>query len=319
MGKGGKSLKMVTAKILIQLILVILIVDAEARGTGNGKGKKETRSGSCPTQSGKECVFPFKTACISQKGSACIFPFLYKGKEYSECTLYQASGGNPWCATALKADGNMKSWAACDMDVCTDPTAVGGPYDKCIPSTSDETKGWCATAVDEEGVFTTKEFCADPTCVPTQPTTTTTSTTSTTVTTTTTTATTTDEADCGCDIPTECITGFSGSVYNTTEEFLGLADFFTRVQGLIEKGVGGLLEFLIPPTVAPPPAGELPFGQVENGTIAPLQTTPGASTEAPGTTAAPAGATAAPAGTTGAARAQYALNRKARKGLFQDQ
>ena len=111
---------------------------------------------------------------------------------------------------------------------------------------------------------------------------------------------------------------------------MGLADFFTRVQGLIEKGVGGLLEFLIPPTVAPPPAGELPFGQVENGTIAPLQTTPGANTEAPGTTAAPAGTTAAPAGTTaapagttaapagttGAARAQYALNRK---GLFQDQ
>merc|ERR1711892_845719 len=185
MGKGGKSLKMVTAKILIQLILVILIVDAEARGTGHGKGKKETRSGACPTQSGKECVFPFKTACISQKGSACIFPFLYKGKEYSECTLYQASGGNPWCATALKADGNMGSWAPCDMEVCTDPTAVGGPYDKCIPSTSDETKGWCATAVDEEGVFATRDFCADPTCVPTPPTTTTTSTTSTTVITTT--------------------------------------------------------------------------------------------------------------------------------------
>jgi len=213
------------------------------------------------------------------------------------------------------------------MDVCTDPSAIGGPYDKCVPSATTEGKGWCATAVGEDGFFTTRDFCSDPECVPTPPTTTTTSTTSTTVTTTTststtTTATTTEDSDCGCDIPTECITGFSGSVYNTTEDFMGVADFFARVTNLIEGGVSGLLNFLIPPTVKPP---LLPFGPVENGTIAPPATTPGGATEAPGTTEGPAGTTEGPAGTTegpaettegpvGTAGAD--LNRK---GLFQDQ
>ena len=79
---------------------------------------------------------------------------------------------------------------------------------------------------------------------------------------------------------------------------MGLADFFTRVGGLIEKGVGDLLTFLIPPTEAPPTG--LPFGPIENGTIAPLQTS-----------------TAAPArkshGRSGKGRS---LNRK---GLFEDE
>lgn len=306
----GKALKMVTVKLFLSL--VILIVDA-----------KESRSGACPTEAGRACVFPFKTTCMSTKGSACQFPFLYKGKEYTECTLYQSSGNNPWCATSLKADGNMAQWANCVMDVCADPSVVGGPHDKCVTSTTSEGKGWCATAVGEDGFFTTRDFCSDPECVPTPPTTTTTTTTSTTVTTTTVTTTTstttaatsTEDSDCGCDIPTECITGFSGSVYNTTEDFMGVADFFTRVSNLIEGGVSGLLNFLIPPTVKPP---LLPFGPAQNGTIEPLQTTPGGATAAPGTTGAPAGTTAAPeeiteapAGTTGTE-----LNRK---GLFQDQ
>ena len=102
---------------------------------------------------------------------------------------------------------------------------------------------------------------------------------------------------------------------------MGLADFFQRVGGLIEKGVGDLLTFLIPPTVEPPTG--LPFGPVDNGTIAPLATTPGESgeTAAPGTTAA-SGTTAAPAGTTAAARKRLKHIRHSnlnRKGLFQDQ
>merc|ERR1711915_1047202 len=65
----------------------------------------------------------------------------------------------------------------------------------------------------------------------------------------------------------------------------------------------------VPPTVAPP---LLPFGPNENGTIAPLATTPdesGATTPAPGTTAA-------------AARElldRIRLSNLNRKGLFQDQ
>ena len=125
---------------------------------------------------------------------------MYKGKKYINCTLYQASGGNPWCATALRSDGNMQQWANCDMDVCRGcnylhliritksrfsvPNGVIGPFGQCIPSVSDAGKGWCATSVDENGIVTTKEFCEDPTCLPQAKTTTTTTTTSTTGTTT---------------------------------------------------------------------------------------------------------------------------------------
>jgi len=217
----------------------------------------------CKTEGGNQCQFPFNTVCTTSKGP-CMFPFLYKGKKYINCTLYQSSGGNPWCATSLRSDGNMQQWANCDMDVCQVPNGVIGPFGQCIPSVSNEGKGWCATTVDENGIVATKEFCEDPTCLPEAKTTSTTTTTSTT-------GTTTEDSDCGCDIPTECIVGFSGSVYNTTEDFMGLADFFTRVGGLIEKGVGDLLTFLIPPTEAPPTG--LPFGPIDNGTIPPLQTT----------------------------------------------
>merc|ERR1711887_130133 len=197
----------------------------------------------CKTEGDNQCHFPFNTVCTTTKGP-CRFPFLYKGKKYTNCTLYQSSGGNPWCATALRSDGNMQQWANCDMDVCQVPNGVIGPFGQCVPSVKNKGKGWCATSVDENGIVATKEFCEDPTCLPQAKTTTTSTTTSTT-------GTTTEDSDCGCDIPTECIVGFSGSVYNTTEDFMGLADFFQRVGGLIEKGVGDLLTFLIPPTEAP--------------------------------------------------------------------
>ena len=77
-----------------------------------------------------------------------------------------------------------------------DPHAVGGPYDKCVPSVTTEGKGWCATGVNEDGIFSTRDFCSDPNCAPTPPTTTTTTTTTTTVTTTSTTATTTGRSNC---------------------------------------------------------------------------------------------------------------------------
>merc|ERR1711892_327507 len=249
----------------------------------------------CPTEEGNDCIFPFNTVCKTDKGP-CMFPYMYKGQKYTNCTLYQSSGGNPWCATTLRSDGNMQQWANCDMDVCVIPNGVVGPFGQCVPSQSSQGKGWCATEVDDAGIVTKKEFCEDPTFLPAKKTTTTTSTTSTT-------ATSTEDSDCGCDIPTECIMGFSGSVYNTTEDFMGLADFFQRVGGLIENGVGDLLTFLIPPTEEPPTG--LPFGPVDNGTIAPLATAPGES----GTTAAPA--------RKGHHHGQH--RNLDRKGLFQDQ
>merc|ERR1712215_329675 len=284
--------RMVTANMILALVLVIGVLGAEARHRSSNRKV----SGSCPTETGKECVFPFKTVCTTGKGP-CIFPFLYKGKEYNECTLYHANGGKAWCATSLKADGNMHQWSNCYMDSCS-PDLDGGPYTGCIPSATQEGKEWCATTVGDDGFFTQSDFCTE--CTP--PTTTTTTSTSTTVSTTTktttsTTATTTEDSDCGCDIPTECITGFSGSVYNTTEDFLGVADFFVRVRNVIEKGVTNLINFVLPWI----PTG----GEYESATTGVQGTTAAA------TTAGPAGTTAAPAGTTGAA--------SNRKGLFHDQ
>merc|ERR1712142_155031 len=119
MGSSSLSLMMVSPRLVIYLILAVFFTSTQAR---RPKFKESDRSGSCPTESGKTCVFPFKTACTTAKGP-CKFPFLYKGKEYNNCTLYQSSGGRPWCATALKADGNMQQWSNCDMEVCTDPGA----------------------------------------------------------------------------------------------------------------------------------------------------------------------------------------------------
>merc|ERR1711887_132674 len=164
------SLRMVSPRVVTYFILGVLTTTTQAR---RPKLVQSDRSGSCPTEGGKTCVFPFKTACTTAKGP-CKFPFLYKGKEYNNCTLYQSSGNRPWCATALKADGNMQQWANCDMEVCTDPHAVGGPYSECVPSVTTEGKGWCATAVNEDGIFTTRDFCSNPDCVPTTTTTTTT-------------------------------------------------------------------------------------------------------------------------------------------------
>merc|ERR1712179_680058 len=164
------GLRMVSPRVVTYFILGVLTTTTQAR---RPKLVQSDRSGSCPTEGGKACVFPFKTACTTAKGP-CKFPFLYKGKEYNNCTLYQSSGNRPWCATALKADGNMQKWANCDMEVCTDPHAVGGPYSECVPSVTTEGKGWCATAVNEDGIFTTRDFCSNPDCVPTTTTTTTT-------------------------------------------------------------------------------------------------------------------------------------------------
>merc|ERR1711887_406870 len=164
------GLRMVSPRVVTYFILGVLTTTTQAR---RPKLVQSDRSGSCPTEGGKTCVFPFKTACTTAKGP-CKFPFLYKGKEYNNCTLYQSSGNRPWCATALKADGNMQQWANCDMEVCTDPHAVGGPHSECVPSVTTEGKGWCATAVNEDGIFTTRDFCSNPDCVPTTTTTTTT-------------------------------------------------------------------------------------------------------------------------------------------------
>ena len=85
----------------------------------------------------------------------------------------------------------MQQWANCDMEVCTgkegwslltyssysystDPHAVGGPYSECVPSLETEGKAWCATAVNEDGIFTNRDFCSNPNCALTTTTTTTT-------------------------------------------------------------------------------------------------------------------------------------------------
>merc|ERR1711892_854808 len=141
------GLEMVATRVLITFVLGALITISEAR---RPKSSQLNRSGACPTEGNKECVFPFKTACTTAKGP-CKFPFLYKGKEYDECTLYQSSGGRPWCATALKADGNMQSWSACDMDVCTDPECVPTPPTTTTTTTTVATTADPSICPTEEG------------------------------------------------------------------------------------------------------------------------------------------------------------------------
>ena len=40
-------------------------------------------------------------------GSPCKFPFIYNNKEFTSCTNVE-SEGRPWCATAVKDNGELE-------------------------------------------------------------------------------------------------------------------------------------------------------------------------------------------------------------------
>ena len=69
---------------------------------------------SCPTDAGKNCIFPFKSG-----GYYFFRKFLlstYEGSTiHKECAPY---GSRHWCATSLKDDGSYKDYGYCNMAKC---------------------------------------------------------------------------------------------------------------------------------------------------------------------------------------------------------
>jgi len=175
----------------------------------------------CSTVDDEICVFPFKTACCTDQGLECVFPFKWKDVEYNECSTKDSSPTRPWCATAVKDDGNLEasnSWGYCVMDVCTPPIAPPAEHTGCVESTveGNEGMGWCATSIDNDTkIFTKWGYCMIPDC--TQDGVAGMFTTGTTI---------SLDGDCGCDIPSSCISKLFGALMGPLEK---LAEMMTKV------------------------------------------------------------------------------------------
>merc|ERR1711879_631753 len=143
--------------------------------------------------------------CVTQSGGNCVFPFKYKGVEYYQCTYTDSP--KAWCATGVDSSNNVitNSWGDCSVSTtsgCTEEaitvpscTTASGPetgkacvfpfrykgvvYKEC--ATVDQSAAWCSTEVDAGGNFVTDKygFCPSPCPSASSTTTTTTSTTTT--------------------------------------------------------------------------------------------------------------------------------------------
>ena len=70
----------------------------------------------CPTDAGKNCIFPFKDGANSIIRKCIETKFVMLGSTtHSECADYK---GRKWCATSLKADGSYNGYGYCDMAKC---------------------------------------------------------------------------------------------------------------------------------------------------------------------------------------------------------
>jgi len=75
---------------------------------------------------------PFNSNCVTVSGGTtganCIFPFKYQGREYSGCTVADASDGKLWCSTTTDSNGNHIGgrgfWGHCNSRIC--PTDRSG-------------------------------------------------------------------------------------------------------------------------------------------------------------------------------------------------
>ena len=47
-----------------------------------------------------------KTTDGGSPGSKCVLPFIYKGKQYTGCTLKDSDNGQAWCSIGVDKDGN---------------------------------------------------------------------------------------------------------------------------------------------------------------------------------------------------------------------
>jgi len=124
------------------------------------------------------CKMQTYSECIGENGQACKFPFIYQGQTFDECTKYDTNNGEPWCATAVDANGGTTTWSNCILDSCpadnsTEPECVatnslpckfpffykGNTYEACTVFDDNKNTPWCATSVDSNGVMKTWEHC----------------------------------------------------------------------------------------------------------------------------------------------------------------
>jgi len=181
----------------------------------------------CLTVNSEQCVFPFKTACITDKGTKCVFPFKWKDVDYEECTMVSASKG-PWCATDTDDEGKMTSngaWGNCEMSVCSPPIEAEKEHTGCAEATAEgsEGMGWCATSVGDEDLFTSWDYCMIPDCTDAGVTGFTTGTTM------------SLDGDCGCDIPSSCISALFGALMTPLEK---LGEMFGKVGDMFGSLLG---------------------------------------------------------------------------------
>merc|ERR1712212_335398 len=183
-------------------------------------GYSTTTSGTikgCLTVNSEHCVFPFKSGCITTKGDKCVFPFKWKDVEYNECTTVSAN--KPWCATETKDGGELASnsaWGNCQMSGCTPPIPAEKEHTGCAESTANGTEGmgWCATSVGDDNFFANWDYCMIPDCTEEGVTGFTTGTPK------------SLDGDCGCDIPSSCISGLFGALMGPLEK---LGEMFGKV------------------------------------------------------------------------------------------
>merc|ERR1712079_958932 len=136
--------------------------------------------------------------CVTQSGGNCVFPFKYKGVEYYQCTYTDSP--KAWCATGVDSSNNVitNSWGDCSVSTtsgCTEEaitvpscTTASGPetgkacvfpfrykgvvYKEC--ATVDQSAAWCSTEVDAGGNFVTDKYGFCPSTCPSATSTTTT-------------------------------------------------------------------------------------------------------------------------------------------------
>ena len=70
------------------------------------------------------CKFRISCSCVTKTtakkpSKPCIFPFRYNGKTYDFCTTDDDDNDEGWCATAVKANGDIQrgNWGHCE-DEC---------------------------------------------------------------------------------------------------------------------------------------------------------------------------------------------------------
>ncbi|XP_078029223.1 macrophage mannose receptor 1-like [Epinephelus lanceolatus] len=104
--KNGTVLALKDQKLYIELTADNTAVLSKTIGPNNHLTIEGTSSGAC-TRTYRELY----TIGGNANGRVCMFPFLYKDQWYTECTMYDSSGSQPWCAVQTKFENQL--WGFC--------------------------------------------------------------------------------------------------------------------------------------------------------------------------------------------------------------